>query len=76
MQGHAFMGKHETKAQEYAYGFRGRMDERYDLVRSVVGENSSTYGTTCPINLMANMFHICSRLPQHRFGKECSMKEN
>ena len=38
MQGHAFMGKHETKAQEYAYGFRGRMDERYDMVRSVVGE--------------------------------------
>ena len=38
MQGHAFMGKHETKAQEYGYGFRGRMDERYDMVRSVVGE--------------------------------------
>jgi uncharacterized sulfatase len=38
MQGHAFMGKHETAQQEYAYGFRGRMDERYDMVRSVVGE--------------------------------------
>jgi uncharacterized sulfatase len=38
MQGHAFMGKHEAAVQEYAYGFRGRMDERYDMVRSVVGE--------------------------------------
>ena len=38
MQGHAFMGKHEATAQEYCYGFRGRMDERYDMVRSVVGE--------------------------------------
>ena len=38
MQGHAFMGKHEAPAQEYGYGFRGRMDERYDMVRSVVGE--------------------------------------
>ena len=38
MQGHAFMGKHEAGVQEYAYGFRGRMDERYDMVRSVVGE--------------------------------------
>ena len=38
MQGHAFMGEHETDAQEYGYGFRGRMDERYDMVRSVVGK--------------------------------------
>ena len=38
MQGHAFMGKHEATVQEYAYGFRGRMDERYDMVSSVVGE--------------------------------------
>jgi uncharacterized sulfatase len=38
MQGHAFMGKHEAPAQKFGYGFRGRMDERYDMVRSVVGE--------------------------------------
>jgi uncharacterized sulfatase len=38
MQGHAFMGKHEATEQKYGYGFRGRMDERYDMVRSVVGE--------------------------------------
>ena len=38
MQGYAFMGKHEAPAQEYGYGFRGRMDERYDMVRSVVGK--------------------------------------
>lgn len=35
MQGHAFMGQYETAPQEYLYGFRGRMDERYDLVRSI-----------------------------------------
>lgn len=35
MQGHAFMGRHEAPPQPYLYGFRGRMDERYDLVRSV-----------------------------------------
>ena len=38
MQGYAFMGKHETSPQEFGYGFRGRMDERYDMVRSVLGE--------------------------------------
>ncbi|WP_139959688.1 sulfatase-like hydrolase/transferase [Flavicella sediminum] len=35
MQGYAFAGKHQTKEQPYVYGFRGRMDERLDLVRSV-----------------------------------------
>jgi len=35
MQGHAFMGKYETPPQPYIHGFRGRMDERYDMVRSV-----------------------------------------
>ncbi len=35
MQGHAFLGNHEAPPQSYLYGFRGRMDERYDFVRSV-----------------------------------------
>ncbi len=34
MQGHAFLGKHLEPPQPFVYGFRGRMDERYDLVRS------------------------------------------
>lgn len=35
MQGHAFMGRHEAAPQSFLHGFRGRMDERYDCVRSV-----------------------------------------
>jgi arylsulfatase A-like enzyme len=35
MQGHAFLGKFQTPPQPFIYGFRGRMDERYDMVRSV-----------------------------------------
>ncbi len=35
MQGHAFMGSHQTPPPRYLHGFRGRMDERYDMVRSV-----------------------------------------
>ncbi len=34
-QGRAFLGKHEAPPNEYLHGFRGRMDERYDLIRSV-----------------------------------------
>jgi arylsulfatase A-like enzyme len=35
MQGGAFCGKYAAPEPEFSYGFRGRMDERYDLVRSV-----------------------------------------
>lgn len=34
-QGHAFMGRWEAPARSYSFGFRGRMDERLDSVRSV-----------------------------------------
>lgn len=34
-QGHAFLGEYAADEQPYQYGFRGRMDERYDMVRSV-----------------------------------------
>ncbi len=33
-QGHAFLGPYASPPPPYVYGFRGRMDERYDLVRS------------------------------------------
>jgi uncharacterized sulfatase len=35
MQGIAFAGKFKAAARKFNYGFRGRMDERIDLVRSV-----------------------------------------
>ena len=35
MQGQAFLGRYEGPERQHVFGFRGRMDERYDLVRSV-----------------------------------------
>ncbi len=35
MQGHAFLGQYITPEPEYMFGFRGRMDERTDFVRTV-----------------------------------------
>ncbi len=35
MQGHAFLGKFIAPPQPFVFGFRGRMDERYDCVRSI-----------------------------------------
>jgi len=38
MQGRAFLGKAKGEPREYAYCFRGRMDERYDFSRAVRGK--------------------------------------
>ncbi|MFT5469417.1 MAG: arylsulfatase A-like enzyme [Verrucomicrobiales bacterium] len=38
MQGLAFAGKFETEEPEFGYGFRDRMDERIDMVRTVRGK--------------------------------------
>jgi len=35
LQGNAFLGKQKTADPEYAFMFRGRMDERYDMIRAV-----------------------------------------
>ncbi|KAA6432647.1 sulfatase-like hydrolase/transferase [Dyadobacter flavalbus] len=35
MQGKAFLGKQQVRERDYAYGFRGRMDERTDFSRTV-----------------------------------------
>jgi uncharacterized sulfatase len=35
MQGIPFCGKYTAAEPQFSFGFRGRMDERYDLVRSV-----------------------------------------
>ncbi|MEX2187573.1 MAG: sulfatase-like hydrolase/transferase [Pirellulales bacterium] len=34
MQGHAFLGRYAAPPQPFIFGFRGRMDERIDMVRS------------------------------------------
>lgn len=35
LQGNAFLGKQKTEDPQYAFMFRGRMDERYDMCRAV-----------------------------------------
>lgn len=35
MQGRPFLGEQAGEPREYVYGLRGRMDERYDMVRAV-----------------------------------------
>jgi arylsulfatase A-like enzyme len=33
-QGHSYLGPQQTAPRTYSFGFRGRMDERYDLMRT------------------------------------------
>jgi hypothetical protein len=35
MQGHAFLGQFKDEPRAYAQSYRGRMDERYDMTRSI-----------------------------------------
>ena len=35
MQGSAFLGRFASKPKRYAFGMRNRMDERYDMIRTV-----------------------------------------
>lgn len=35
MQGHAFAGKYQQEKPKYMFGFRDRMDVRYDFIRTV-----------------------------------------
>ena len=39
MQGNPFLGKDSKKESEYAYGFRGRMDEAYDFSVTIRDKN-------------------------------------
>ena len=34
-QGQSFMGRQQAAPRAYSFGFRGRMDERYDLIRTM-----------------------------------------
>ena len=36
LEGHAFLGPKKAPDEAYAFGFRDRMDERYDFVRTVL----------------------------------------
>lgn len=38
LQGDAFLGQYAAQPRKYNYGFRGRMDERYDMSRAVRDE--------------------------------------
>ena len=54
MQGKAFLGEHEQAPKQYLHGFRGRMDERIDMVRTIRNQRFQ---------------YIRNYLPHRRYGE-------
>lgn len=77
-QGHAFAGEFETSPPPYAYAFRGRMDERYDMVRSVRDERYIYIRNFMPHRIYGQyiqyMFQTPTTAVWHRLYSEGKLK--
>lgn len=70
MQGHAFMGPFATPPPKYQFGFRGRMDERYDLVRSVRNERYVYLRQYLPHLIYGQFIDFMFQTPTTRLWKQ------
>lgn len=70
MQGYAFAGSHATQAQPYIHGFRGRMDERYDLVRSIRDQRYIYIRNYMPHKIYGQYIQYMFQTPTTRRWKE------
>ena len=70
MQGHAFAGKHDAGPQPFIYGFRGRMDERYDLLRSVTDGRYVYLRQYMPHKIYGQYIQYMFQTPTTRVWKE------
>lgn len=70
MQGHAFAGKFTAPREDFVYGYRGRMDERYDMVRSV-GDGRYVYiRNYMPHKIYGQYINYMFQTPTTRIWKE------
>lgn len=70
MQGRAFMGQHDTPPGEYIYGFRGRMDERCDLVRSLRDQRFIYIRNFMPHKIYGQHINFMFKTPTTRVWKQ------
>lgn len=69
-QGHAFLGPYAAPPQPYIYAFRGRMDERYDMVRSVRDERYLYIRNYMPHQIYGQYVAYMFQTPTTRIWKE------
>ncbi|MDH5603311.1 MAG: sulfatase-like hydrolase/transferase [Cyclobacteriaceae bacterium] len=63
MQGVAFLGEKESAPREYTYNFRGRMDERFDMSRSVRNKQFRYIRNYMPHRIYAQYIEYLWRAP-------------
>ncbi len=66
LQGRAFLGEQQTAGPEYAFMFRGRMDERYDLSRAVRDSTYRYIRNYMPHRIYAQAINYLFRAPSIR----------
>jgi len=66
MQGNAFLGNQKTEDPEYAYMFRGRMDERYDMSRAVRDQKFRYIRNYMPYRIYGQHLEYLWRAPSIR----------
>jgi len=70
LQGRAFLGKFTVVAPQFAFGFRGRMDERYDLVRTVRDERFVYVRNYMPHEIQGQHVSYMFETPTTRIWKQ------
>lgn len=66
MQGKAFLGSQKTEDPRYAYMFRGRMDERYDMCRAVRDQRYRYIRNYMPYRIYGQYIEYLWRAPATR----------
>ena len=70
MQGRAFMGTYAQEPTQVLHGLRGRMDERYDLVRSARNERFVYVRQFMPHRIYGQFIHYMFQTPTTRIWKQ------
>ena len=66
LQGSAFLGNQKTEDPKYAYMFRGRMDERYDMSRAVRDQKYRYIKNYMPYRIYGQFIDYLWRAPSIR----------
>lgn len=70
MQGQAFLGEQQAAPREYAFSFRGRMDERIDMSRSARDKQYRYIRNYMPHKIYAQYIEYLWRAPSMRSWEE------
>ncbi|MEM7475962.1 MAG: sulfatase-like hydrolase/transferase [Planctomycetota bacterium] len=70
LHGKAFLGQHATPDPKYIYGFRDRMDERYDMSRAIRDQRFSYIRNFKPQRPQGSYLDYMFKTPTTRIWKE------